>query len=357
MKILNIITSLILFVFILYVYFLIKNEIYIRSLHFIKPNKSLIKTSGPFITSNGIQIFNYNPSIYKLNNGSVITVSRLSGHSNLFRQNKCMKSIKTKFIYDEEIDKNIKLFPINKQRTASLLMIEDSSNHRFVVSLPEYVDYKSKYIGMEDPRIFEFNNELWIYFHDNGNVMKNKRKNNIVIAKLKDPSNSIYLFTDKMSNMEKNWMPFVYNNELYIEYSLCPHVILKPDLQTGYSPIVYTSYTKFSEKRTLGGGSPSVKIYVKGIGYYLGFGHTRGKYGIVCVRKNFFYIFQNKPPFNIIWFGPELNMEQNHKNIEFGTGLLVKDNIVYVSYGIDDCYGKINEYKLEDVIKDFLDTL
>ena len=46
-------------------------------------------------------------------------------------------------------------------------------------------------------------------------------------------------------------------------------------------------------------------------------------------------------------------------NIEFATGLVVKnekqsdnieDYIVIVSYGIEDCCGFVNEYKLSDII-------
>jgi hypothetical protein len=46
-------------------------------------------------------------------------------------------------------------------------------------------------------------------------------------------------------------------------------------------------------------------------------------------------------------------------NIEFGTGLVLKnenksDNIedytVIVSYGIEDCCGFVNEYKLSDIL-------
>jgi hypothetical protein len=166
-------------------------------------------------------------------------------------------------------------------------------------------------------------------------------------------------------------MPFEYNNELYFEYSIEPHIILKAQIDINKNPLGYCDKIYKTEnnkiyknnnnknKIELGGGSPSVRIKLNGNFYYLGLCHTRGIIKKITTRKNLFYIFRGEPPFDIIYFGKEIHLCNNINNIEFATGLIVEnynnsdkidDYKVIVSYGIDDCCGYINEYKLNDII-------
>lgn len=350
----------------------IKNFYYLKNLKTIKYVNNYRLDNGPYLLEDGTKIYEYNPSIFKLKNGDIIYTSRLSGHSSIERKIKCEVMLK-KAIYDKDINNAFSIFPKNIVNSCSHIFIRNiTTNKNQIVPFNnkhlENLNFNNKnYLGCEDPRIFDFNNKCWIYFHylgrDNLNN-KNKFSKYITIAPLDNLDNFIHLYTDKMKGAEKNWMPFEYENELYFEYSIQPHVILKAELDknkipTGYCPKVYNTNINYPKKRDFGGGSPSIKIKLNGKYYFLGLTHTRGTSRTICVRKNLFYIFRAEPPFDILWFGPEFNMLNIPYNIEFGTGLIVKnekqsDNIedytVIVSYGIEDCCGFVNEYKLTDII-------
>ena len=363
--------------FISYIFFLqyerIINNHYVKNLNTIKYIKKYRIDQGPYVLKDGTKIYEYNPSIFQLNNGDIIYISRLSGHCAKDREIKCKTMLKNE-TYNKYIDDSFSLFPkkyincyshsiirnITKNKTQ---IVPFNNKHLMDIETDLLIDY----LGCEDPRLFYYNNRYWAYFHYIGKDLlnnNNKISKYITIAPLDNLDNFIYLYTDDMKKTEKNWMPFVYNNELYFEYSIQPHIILKADLDsngtpTGYCPKVYNTKTNYTKKRDFGGGAPSVKIKINGNYYYLGIGHTRGKTSSVTTRKNLFYIFRAEPPFDILWIGPEFNTLDVTRNIDFATGLIVKndqqsdkidDYIVIVSYGVEDCCGFINEYKLNDII-------
>ena len=350
----------------------IKNFYYLNSLPTIKYLNYYRIDNGPYLLKDGTKIYEYNPSIFQLKNGDIIYTSRLSGHSYMERKIKCKTMLK-KGIYDDSINNAFSIFPKNIVSRCSHIIVKNrNTNETQIVPfkskhLENVVVNNNNYLGCEDPRIFEYNNKYWIYFHYLGRdnlYNENKLSKYITIAPLDNLDNFIYLYTDKMSGSEKNWMPFEYNNELYFEYSIQPHVILKAQLDennnpTGYCPKIYNTKTKYPKKRDFGGGAPSIKFKLNGKDYFLGLSHTRGTTKTICVRKNLFYIFRAEPPFDILWMGPEFNMLSVPSNIEFATGLVVKnenqsdiieDYTIIVSYGIEDCCGFVNEYKLSDIL-------
>jgi predicted GH43/DUF377 family glycosyl hydrolase len=355
----------------------IVNNYYINSLIYFQPNNSykldfgpyMLKTSNPLKT---IKLYDYNPSICQSNNGDIIVVSRISGHTFENRKNTCMKLLKS-YTYDKDINDAFSTFPENKLESSSVSIVRNLTKNETKI-VPFNFDnkkLKGQYLGCEDPRIFTFNNKIWIYFHYIGrdNVYNKDRVSKyITIAPLDNLSNFFHLYTTDMRQTEKNWMPFEYNNELYFEYSIQPRVILKAfldknSLPTGYCEKIYKPQnTKHNlNNRRFGGGAPSVRIKINGKYYFLGIAHTNGLVKTITVRKNFFYIFRAEPPFDILWFGQEFNMLKQYSScIDFVTGLMVKndkntdditDYKVFVSFGVEDCYGCINEYNLGDVVR------
>ena len=367
---------IIIFCFIIYITFLqyerIINYYYIKNLRTIKYIKKYRIDQGPYVLKDGTKIYEYNPSIYQLNNGDIIYTSRISGHCKKDREIKCKNMLKNE-IYNKEIDDAFSLFPINFINCYSHSIIRNITKNK-----SQIIPFKRKHLeniekkiinnlGCEDPRLFYYNNRDWAYFHYIGkDILNNSNKvgKYITIVTLDNLDNFIYLYTDNMKRTEKNWMPFEYNNELYFEYSIQPHIILKANLDsngtpTGYCPKVYNTKINYPKKRDFGGGAPSIKIKLNGKYYFLGIAHTRGKTSSVTTRKNLFYIFRSEPPFDILWIGPEFNILDKTRNIDFATGLIVKnekqsdkidDYNVIVSYGIEDCCGYVNEYKLNDII-------
>jgi hypothetical protein len=349
-----------------------KNNLYLNSLETLKYRNSYILNNGPYILKNGTKIYEYNPSIYQTTNGDIISAVRLTGHYSNERHNKCNILLK-KYTYNRNVEDNFSIFPepIVKKCSHSIIRNHKTNEVKFVPYMDKNIkdieDILSKFLGNEDPRLFTFNNKDWVYYHYLGRstLNKNKCSINITISPLNNLENSIILYTDNQKKIEKNWMPFEFNNELYFEYSIHPRVILKAELDnnkipTGYCPKVYkTNYKNILKNRHFGCGSPCIKIKLNGKYYFIGIAHTRGKVKFITVRKNFFYIFRAEPPFDILWCSPEINMLNSNILIDFATSLIVKnsknsdkieDYTIFVSFGVEDCYGVVNEYNLTDIL-------
>jgi len=321
---------------------------------------------GPFyIDNSGEKIFVYNPSIELDDDGGIIGVSRLTGRTfpeckTSFRQNE--------YSINKTINNEIKQYPKEYRSEISSVIfwkLNDISNFKILNSFSN-IDLCDKTSslksalkgdlgqGIEDPRIFRFLGELWVYGHFRGNY-EGKCVHSPVIFKINDSSKVIRLYTDNMREIEKNWMPFEYDGELYFEYDINPHVILKCDVESGYCRIVYTSdklnrNNHIISKKHLGGGAPPKLFEMNGVKYFLGFGHTREVKPVI--RKNFFYVFRATPPFDIIMVGNEIDvLEDENRDVEFGSGMVIKNNNnVIIACGISDCYSMISEIPLNQII-------
>lgn len=320
---------------------------------------------GPFhIDNSGEKIFVYNPSIELDEDGGIIGVSRLTGRT--FPE--CKKSFKLdEFEINKKVSNEIKQYPKEYRSEISSVIfwkLNDISNFKILNSFSniDLCDKNSSLKsalkgdvgqGIEDPRIFRFLGELWVYGHFRGNY-EGKCIHSPVIFKVTNPSRVIRLYTDNMKEIEKNWMPFEYEGELYFEYDINPHVILKCNIESGYCRIIYIS-DKISKnhpisKKHLGGGAPSKLFQINGVNYFLGFAHTREVKPVI--RKNFFYVFRASPPFDIIMLGNEFDvLEEENKDVEFGSGMVInKNNNVVIACGISDCYSMISEIPLDKII-------
>jgi predicted GH43/DUF377 family glycosyl hydrolase len=325
---------------------------------------------GPFYISNiskdNEKIFVYNPSIDFDNNGEIVGVSRLTGRT--FPE--CKNDRQTSFKADHNVTKELMKYPKEYRSEISSVIywkLNDISNFRILNSfsnldLCNKTESKNSALkgdfgqGIEDPRLFTFKNELWVYGHFRGNY-KGNCVHSPVIFKLKNPNKIIKLYIDNMKEIEKNWMPFEYNNELYFEYEISPHIIIKCDVYTGYCERIFqniendlsTNKSSIYSKH-LGGGAPPKIFEMNGNKYYLGFGHTRGVNPVT--RKNFFYVFRYGPPFDIIMMGDEFDvLEDEGKDVEFGSGMLIKDNKdVIIACGISDCYSLLSKIPLEEIL-------
>ena len=166
----------------------------------------------------------------------------------------------------------------------------------------------------------------------------------------------LLLYYSDMRSLEKNWMPFQYENKLYIVYSVNPHVILDINMDTGLCKEIFS--TTFPEiinniGNDIGNGAPAQLIILDGIETYIGLGHTRGFQNGEMTRKNFIYLFNKYPPFNITHVSKTFNLLKPFVKIEFGSGLLVdqKTNKIYISFGVDDCYSSIVTITFEEIKK------
>jgi len=226
-------------------------------------------------------------------------------------------------------------------------LILTSNNKKYKINIPFYKnDYNHifsikrqprLFFGPEDARIIKVNNDILFIFN---NMINNEIK--MCIYNLNKKS-TIVLEYEKSTKVEKNWSPFVYNNELYFSYYINPHHILKVDLLSGICKTVYNnSIIKYKYK--IFGGTPS--IYIKELNVYFGIGHTN-KLGYLNLKRNYYcigYMFNAQPPFNIIKLSKPFlfydrddtyNIYELHK-VEFPLGLQKINDDIYISLGIND---------------------
>jgi len=149
--------------------------------------------------------------------------------------------------------------------------------------------YPTRIHGIEDMRLFKFKDEWWFTCTQLDVVPSGVPR--VCLGKLGQRNNehktiNVELFTglqgpydqaDKQLRCEKNWMPFVYKNQILIIYSIDPYIILKPDIEKmdGTCEIFKKCNYKQDVSRLRGGGAPvpynggwlmcvHEKFYVKG---------------------------------------------------------------------------------------------
>jgi len=299
-----------------------------------------------------------------MGNNGMILVSRITS-TTFFN---CKKNLN--IITNENIDKYFSIFGDYKNSASGILKY-NLKNYKYEIINPFYNSKnvgQYQYQGFEDPRVFKFQNKLWIITYFRGiNEINNKFEHSIFIFSLENPQNYLKLNYKKQNQDinilgkwgiggEKNWMPFEFNNELYIVYSIFPHIILKVNLTTGECIELYkTKYkTEFIFRGGVGNGAPPQLFIQNNKKYFLGLGHTKNNYNGISsqIRKNFFYIFDSTPPFEILRVSPEFNISKKFAPIEYGSGLLInsENNLVTISFGVNDCYENIVQTPLQNIL-------
>jgi len=250
-------------------------------------------------------------------------------------------------LYDDGIIRNLARIPLNY----------NDFRHCTQTYLGVYAN------GIEDPKLFIFNNEEWAVANCLGSLQqKHPCVNMMCIFKITDPIQTFRFLTppDGINPLQhqKNWSPFQYQDKLLCEYTLQPHNIIEIDMDTGHSHMLFSSHdTDETINITLGhsyrGGAPPILIsYINKDSlepedFYLGVGHTR-----IPNKPNylhFFYKFTSEPPFEILKISKSFKLDKNEA-IQFASGLSLHNDIIYISYGIDDCYNRISSYSLDTIM-------
>lgn len=127
-----------------------------------------------------------------------------------------------------------------------------------LIEVNDRVRYPHSVIGMEDIRLFNWNNQWWgttsimdslpffspkiHLFHSDDNFQVRE------IIKLRGSNNE--------GQCEKNWLPFVQDNEVYVIYSWDPFQLKKPNLETGECPIIKEYKCSLNLKTFRGSAGP-----------------------------------------------------------------------------------------------------
>ena len=208
--------------------------------------------------------------------------------------------------------------------------------------------------GIEDPKIFFHSGDYYVISNVLGSSLQPYPcSNTMCIYKLSSPKSTFTLLHPPpfapLSQKQKNWSPFSFDNRLLVEYSVNPHIILEIDLLTGSSsPIYNTSFPDASSLSVTGHssihcGPPPVLLPNN---QFLAIGHQRVTHGDYT---HFFYTFEAHPPFGVTSMSHHFKLD-SYSRIQFAAGISLHNNIIYISYGIDDCENRIFSSSLERVL-------
>lgn len=213
---------------------------------------------------------------------------------------------------------------------------------------------------LEDARILECNGKLMLVYNDNIDVEcpKISGRRDMFLAELVNNNgqyeivNPIKLIQPNdypLITWQKNWSPFDYNGQVLFSYTINPHQVVVPDLETGLAPPLYSTQfnTKLWRFGMIRGGTPALMVD----GEYLSFFHSSCKAKSVvsngATQLHYFlgaYTFSPEPPFRIKRITPLPLIGDNFytltefpKRVIFPSGYLIKDETIYLVYGKEDC--------------------
>jgi hypothetical protein len=152
------------------------------------------------------------------------------------------------------------------------------------------------------------------------------------------------------STPQKNWMPFEYDDCLYLEYSIQPHVILRIDMNSAECTEAYRSTVDSSFPNYLHGGAPPLRLNDD---YFLGVGNSQHLYWFQDrYYAAVFYLFEAKPPFRVIKASPPLRVQSRVERIQYLCGLAFGENrdTLILSVGICDCDNRFVLVSLDEVL-------
>lgn len=239
-------------------------------------------------------------------------------------------------------------------------------NEQFeVIRKPQLLAIRDEYAHApcraEDGRLIVVGERLFLVYSDNEDIFVSRGGFRLYIGEIRFDGerftiHNIQRMTSFPGNdirkREKNWVPFVYDGQLLLSYSLSPHVVLKPQAGIDGAELFSQTADEISwDWGELRGGTPAV---LEG-DHYLSFFHS-GKYMKTAHSKgqemlHYFmgaYLFSAEPPFKIthiskeplvgkeFYHGPLYKPYWHPVVVVFPGGLLSDDDFIGVVYGRQD---------------------
>jgi predicted GH43/DUF377 family glycosyl hydrolase len=223
-------------------------------------------------------------------------------------------------------------------------------------------EYSSAPCRAEDARLITLGDRLYMVYDDNIELKITKGGFRIYVAEIHydgdhfiaDQIECLKYFENENRNIrEKGWVPFVFNGNVLLAYSILPHRIFHPRLDgTGICDTVACTESNISwDWGVLRGGTPA---FIEKEGYLAFFhssmvmasAHSSGKQ-----MAHYFigaYLFSHKPPFTILKISPEPIISKNFYNgirykpywkpirCVFPCGYISDDKYIWIAYGRDD---------------------
>jgi predicted GH43/DUF377 family glycosyl hydrolase len=210
-----------------------------------------------------------------------------------------------------------------------------------------------------DQRFIKIKSDLYLIYNSPGpaetSVMNGAK---LYIAKLSQNENGKFILAeakhlqfDFANYFEKNWIPFCFEDQLYLSYMMKPHRVLKADLGTGKCEEVYAtrSGVRWYWGAILGGSQ--LQVCDEGL---LGIFHSKRSVKNMPIYYYMgAYILSPTPPFEIIkqsvapFEHPDFySIDSEFKNLfnlrcVFPTGIVIQGEKIVVSYGENDAAIKL----------------
>lgn len=234
----------------------------------------------------------------------------------------------------------------------------DLNGPTYVLEVPPYPStVPSK---QQDPRLIVIGDQLYMVYSNIIRGIISQEVRRMFITKVyfdgiqfyTDAPEGIFYFEDeKEARWEKNWVPFDYEGEMYLAYSIAPHRILKPLFGTNSCESFASSKSAFDWKWGYPrGGTQAYKDGDK----YLSFFHSSINMPTVHSHgKNFphyffgAYTFSLTPPFEITHVSPEPIIGKGFYSgpayktwkplrVVFPDGFVFNEDYVWILYGKQD---------------------
>ena len=177
--------------------------------------------------------------------------------------------------------------------------------------------------------------------------------------------------------IQKNWLPFVHGQQVYAEYAVEPHVVLRVDAATGqceplaggtnigYSSHGFVSFAPLARLaaeygRVSGGASP---IHLPAHRVYLGLAHVKASRtnshltGTARMPyRHLFYAFEDAPPFAMTAAGEPFVLPEPPRpggsTVQFAAGMALDatGRQLTISYSVLDCGARLTHMPLTEVL-------
>lgn len=209
---------------------------------------------------------------------------------------------------------------------------------------------------MQDPRMIKIQDRYYFIYSD---ILDDLSVRRMFIAELHFDGKNFYIeksdillnCENKLKAIEKNWVPFNYNNSLLLAYSILPHKIVKPLLKTNECKNV--AFSESSIKWNWGelrGGTPAYLVGEE----YLAFFHSCKMMKVAHSNGNrvlhYFigaYTFSAKLPFEITRFsakpivGKSFYTSTSYKTwvplrVVYPVSYMFDEKFIWISYGKQD---------------------
>jgi hypothetical protein len=199
----------------------------------------------------------------------------------------------------------------------------------------------------EDPRPVMLRGRMHMIFTRKVKPKKRGFGSRLFLAALEPTYREVLLNYSGSRFIEKNWMPWVHEGQLYISYSLCPHRVLRCDDRDGRCVLVATTRIPSCDKRLRGS---SQWVAVDG-GSLVGVAHVTRTMGgseratrNVSIDLRYEHVFVQaaaEPPFELRFVSPAFTFPRLYGTdvdyVQFCAGLAVNGRWAELSLGVGDC--------------------